>query len=450
MLLKAKRFCKKIFHYFDWTDLKIIGSSGLVLLKDYMVEIGLADLMNKRIKDNRMQERIIYRAPEIILCNILRLLNGEFRLSHCVKTSESLFEEMYSSKTVPDFRTLVYYLNRNPETCAQTEKILFEMSICFLKKRIKELKLKRLTIDIDQTARAIHGRQQGAKKGYSAKDRNSKLFQVVVWTVRETKTIFKLEFLSGEKHSGNDLLNRMKKVMESLKELGVKVTVVCDSGYENIDVFEYLDLNKIQFLIAIKQFETVKTRGKYAKCKTAKKNRKGIITTILKERIFKTENDFQFRQIFVQNKISIDEFGQLSFENFDSNEFTNVFVTNMELTRSNVYEFYKKHAQVETIIEELKNDFHLAISHNHKFEFNHAMSQIVAIAYNVKNMFVSDHKILQTKNEIIKLATLQRKLIHIPGLIVNNGGKIILKIEKRLFEHVKIYFSLFNYNLANP
>lgn len=63
-----------------------------------------------------------------------------------MKTSESLFEEMYSSKTVPDFRTLVYYLNRNPDTCAQTEEILFEMSIKFLKKKIKESKLKRLTL----------------------------------------------------------------------------------------------------------------------------------------------------------------------------------------------------------------------------------------------------------------------------------------------------------------
>lgn len=447
MLLKAKRFCKKIFHYFDYTDLKIVGSVGLVLLKDYMVEIGLVKLMNKHLMDNRMQERIIYRAPEILLCNILRLLNGEYRLSHCRGTSESLFEEMYSSKTVPDFRTLVYYLNKNPKTCVQMEEILFEMSMKYLKKEIKRKKLKRLTIDIDQTARAIHGRQEGAKKGYSARDRNSKLFQVVVWTVRETKTVFKLEFLSGEKHSGNDLLNRMQKVMESLKKLDVKITVVCDSGYENIEVFEYLDSKKIQFLIAIKQFKTVKTRGKYAKYAKCKTN-KGKITTILKERIFKTMKDFQFRQIFVQNRIAIDEFGQLSFKNFDSNEFTNVFVTNMNLTASHVYEFYKKHAQVETIIEEMKNDFHLAISHNHKFEFNHAMSQIAAIAYNVKNMFVSDKKIFQIKNEIIKLSTLQRKLIHIPGIIVNNGGKLILKVEKRIYDRVKKYFSLFNYNLA--
>jgi hypothetical protein len=121
----------------------------------------------------------------------------------------------------------------------------------------------------------------------------------------------------------------------------------------------------------------------------------------------------------------------------------------MELSKFNIYEFYKKHAQIETIIEELKNDFHLAISHSHKFKFNHAMSQIITIAYNVKNMFISDKKILQTKNEIIKLSTLQRKLIHIPGIIVNNGGKIILKVEKRIFDRLKNYFALFKYHLAN-
>lgn len=446
MLLKAKRFCKQIFHYFGATDLKIIGSVGLVLLKDYMLEIGIVEMVNKILEDNRQQWRILYRAPEVVLCNILRLLNGEYRLSHCVQTSESLFEEFYTSKKVPDFRTLVYYLKRNPETYIQLEKLLFEMSMKYLKRKIQELKLKRLTIDIDQTANTVYGHQQGAKKGYCSGKKNSKLFQAAVWTVRETKTVFKLELLSGEKHSANDLLNRLKNVLESLQELGVQLTIVCDSGYENIDVFEYLDLNDIQFLIAVKQFDHVKKRGRNAKKKTLKKQ-KGEIETILKERNLETENKFIFRQIFIQNRISSDEDGQLTFKNFNSNEFTNVFVTNMNLNTKNIYEFYKKHATVETIIEELKNDFHLAISHNHDFEFNQAMSQISALAYNIKNMFISDKKVFQIKNEIIKLSTLQRKLIHIPGIIVNNGGKTILKVEYKIFQHLKNIFTSFNYKL---
>ena len=89
-----------------------------------------------------------------------------------------------------------------------------------------------------------------------------------------------------------------------------------------------------------------------------------------------------------------DEYGQMYLKNFDSNEFTNVLVTNMHLKKKNIYNQYKDHAVIETIIEELKNDFKIAISHNQSFAFNAAISQLVAIAYNVKNMFISENKIL--------------------------------------------------------
>jgi len=446
MLLKAKIFCKKIFQYFGTTELKIIGSSGLYLIKDFMNESGIVEIFNREIYDNRDQLRIIYRAPEILLSSILRILNGEQRISHCESASKSFFEEMYSSRTVPDFRTLIYYFNSNPETAHQLRTILNEISLKYLREKINELKLTRLTLDIDQTARAIHGLQEGARKGYSSKDKNSKLFQVAVWSIRETKTVINLELLTGEKHCANNFLNRLVAVLENLKTLGVKIRVICDSGYENIDVFEYLETEKIEFLFAVKQRNNVKMRGRNAKKKELGIEN-GRVMTIFKERVFKTENTFIFRQIFIQNKISIDKFGQRYFKNFESNEFTNVFITNMKISKKNIYKEYKKHAIIETIIEELKNDFKLAVSHSKYFEFNMALAGLVTIAYNIKNMFISKIGILQKKNEIVKLSTLQRNFIHLPGILVNHGGKRILKVERHIFDIFHSYFSRFGYKL---
>jgi hypothetical protein len=449
MLLKAKKFYKKFFHYFGHTELKIIGNSGLILLKDYIIEIGLVDSFNKVIKDNRDQMRIIYRAPEILLSCILRILNGEFRLSHCHKTNKNIFEEMYACKTIPDWRTLIYYFKQNPQTSIYLEKILFEMAINQIKNLLIKNKLKRITLDIDQTARAINGYQEGAKKGYSAKDKNSRLFQTVTWSIRETKTIVKQEFLSGEKHSANDFLERLKPMIIKLKKIGVNIRVVCDSGYADIDVFEYLESEGVEFIFAIKQHNTVKKRGKYAKNKELQKQKRDIIR-VFKERFLETTGGHIFREIFVQNRVSCDEYGQMYLKNFHTNEFTNVFVTNMQLKKKNIYNQYKDHAVIETIIEELKNDFKIAISHNQSFTFNSAMSQLVAIAYNVKNMFISEKKIFQREKEIIKLSTLQRNFIHIPGIIVNNGGRTILKLEKYYFDRFKNYFKLFGYKIATP
>lgn len=447
MLLKAKIFCKRIFNYFGYTDKKIIGNGGLVLLKDYMNKIGLVEIFNQRIKDNRNQFQIVYRAPEILLCGILRILNGDSRLSHCENTSEILFSEMFTSKTIPDFRTLVYYFNRNPETSSYLEQILFEMAIKHLKEKIGKKKIKKITIDVDQTARAIHGRQEGAKKGYSARDRNSKLFQVAIWTIRETKTLLKLELRSGESHSAKDFKSRIKSVVENLKSLDLKLVFVIDSGYASTDLFEYLDSEGIEFICASKQTKAVKKRGKNAKNKSVGKYKEEI-STVLKERQLKTKNNYILREIFVQNKIAYDEFGQQYFEKLDSNEFTNVFTTNMSLLALNVYNHYKGHAVIETIIEELKNDFKLALAHSNKFHFNESLAQLVAIAYNVKNLFVADVGFQdQGEETIMKLSTLRRKFIHTPALLVNNCGRLYFRFEKKAFLTFKHIFEYFDYKI---
>ena len=51
------------------------------------------------------------------------------------------------------------------------------MAINHLEKTIKFRKLKRITLDIDQTGKAIYGYQEGANKGYSAKDKTQNYFK---------------------------------------------------------------------------------------------------------------------------------------------------------------------------------------------------------------------------------------------------------------------------------
>lgn len=446
MLLKAKKFCKKIFRYAGVTGQRLTGSAGLFLLKDYMVKTGLPERFSAGITDMREQFRIRYSASELHLCGVLRILNGQFRHSHSRNTDVSLFETMYGSGTVPDFRTLIYYHERNPHLWKEQEKILYDMCTENIRKRMPDVKNPRITLDIDQTAKAVYGRQAGARKGYSAKERNSKLFQCAVWTVRETKTVLKIELLPGETHSGCDLLERLRPTLEKLKKDGFRLRLVLDSGYENTAVFDYLESEGIEFICAAKQRKAVKLRGRNAKNRTLLKE-KGNVTAFIKERKLNTPEGSEFRQIYVQNRIACDEHGQLYFKEFDSGEFTNVFVTNMKISRKNIYKIYRKHASVETVIEELKNDFGLAASHSSFFPVNCAMAQTCAIAYNVKNMFVAEYSVLRNKKETVKLSTFQRKFINIPGIIANRSGRTVLRLEHSAFQKLKGYFSIFGYNI---
>jgi hypothetical protein len=92
-----------------------------------MNSIGLTESFNSQIIDNRNHiEHQKFFYP------ILRILNGEFRLSHTESNLKSFFEEIFSSPKVPDFRTLVYYFNRNPKSYLTLEKKLFENAIILL------------------------------------------------------------------------------------------------------------------------------------------------------------------------------------------------------------------------------------------------------------------------------------------------------------------------------
>lgn len=134
------------------------------------------------------------------------------------------------------------------------------------------------------------------------------------------------------------------------------------------------------------QHKTVRKRGKDAK----KKRVSCSGQLVFKERFRPTDknNPHCFREIFVQ-VISND--GQLWFD-FAADQFTNVLITNKTLTAENIYKLYRGHAVIETVIEEMKNDFAAAIAHTHHFHVNAAMTVVPALAYNIKNGFIDAQK----------------------------------------------------------
>lgn len=450
MFKKTSYFFKKIFNYFCVSKVKILSSGGLILVKDFMNEIGIVNQF-KTIPDNREPLRIWYTMTEQLSGIILRILDGENRLSHHVKgKNSSLHEKTYNVETEPHFTTLRYLIKVNSHLHVFLEKILFQFTLMQLKHEIKKWNLKSITLDIDQTDQELYGKQEAAKKGYSAKGKNKVVCQCAVWVIRELGLLIKLELRAGNKHCANGFYDKIKEVIEALEELNIRITVCCDSGYENKAVFEYLDTKGVKFLFAKRQTKKLKTRGKNAKNQKFVKNGE----LVFKERKLKStskEVSFCFREIFVQNRIVSNEYGQLYLKNFLSNEFTNVFVTNLKQTPKNLYKIYKKHAIIESINEELKNDFGLGKSHSFNLNFNQALTQLIGIAYNIKVLFLKKKTELDLKNKpvnsipVMRLATFQRNFLHIPAILVNHSGVKILKLPEYGFQILKPMLLSFKY-----
>lgn len=450
MIGRVSKLFKKFFRFFSISKQEIISSVGLIFIKDFIAKSLVVELFSN-IRDNRDPLKIWYSMSEQLVGIILRILGGDIPFYHFQGEKNSAFlKRVYNICKEPHFTTFRYLFKTNPHLVYALENILFQLGIDYLKKAICKYNLKRITLDIDQTDRENYGKQEGVKKGYSAKGKNKRVYQGAVWIIRELNYILKVELLPGNTHCSNNFLERLKPVTEELKNLKIKILVCCDSGYANQAIFDYLNQNRIEFIFAKKQNKAVKQRGKNAKNKSYLQNG-GIV---IKERICKTKNDSKYREIFIQNKIVVDNDGQLYFKNFASNQFTNVLITNLDNKAKHVYKKYREHAIIEKVIEELKNEFGFAKAHGSSFNFNSSLAQLVAIAYNIKVSFLREKAETEVNKfllniKICKLSTFQRTFIHLPGILVNHSGKMILKLPECILPFFKSTLLNLNYSFKS-
>ena len=432
MLETATRKFKPFFVVIKKSRLHLIKSSGLIPLYNFVLKSPLKEMIDEEFPDRRNQFLIQYLASEFIISILLMLIDGSIRMYHFRhKVNGDIFSKLFEVERVPHFTTLIYFLKRNISHAHKSlEKIMFRFSLWVLIQEIKVRYLKTITIDIDATAANIYGKQEGALKGYNPERKDKRCFQLQVWSIRETKSLLKVELRKGNVHCSNGFLQDLKVLIPELKKLGVNIRLVADSGYEKFNVFDYLDDMGVGFVIAQKQRENVKNAGKWAKNK--KKSLKYNCT--LKERKLITEGG-EYRQIFTQVDRVYDEEGQLYFVEFAADEFTNVYVTNMILSSANIYGLYRDHAQVETIIEELKSGFGTVKSHCHLFDVNQALTQFCGIAYNIKTLYAS--QVLQCEDKISDIRTIRDEDLHIPGYFANHGGKKVFNVIASSFNRFK-------------
>lgn len=435
----TKKF-KLFFVEIKKSRLKIIKSSGLIPLCNFVLKSPLKSIIDEEFFDQRNQKLIKYLVSEFIISIILKLIDGSIRLYHFRnKVNNEMFLQLFRVGAVPHFTTLIYFLKKNIERAhLYFEKIMFRYSIWILKQEIINKSLKIITIDVDATAASIYGKQEGAKKGYNPEKKNNQCYQMQVWSIRETKTLLKIELRHGSVHCSNGFFSDLKILIPALKKLGVKIRLIADSGYENHAVFDYLDSMGIGFIIAQRQRKSVKNAGKWAK------NKQNCLKydCTLKERQLKNKSDY--RQIFIQVDKVYDEDGQLYILEFSADEFTNVLVTNMVLLPENIYGLYRDHAQVETIIGELKTGFGSVKSHCKTFDVNQSMTQLSGIAYNVKTFYTS--QILQFNDRVPDIATIRDMELHTPGYFANHGGKKKFNIAGTSYERFnEIFNRVMNY-----
>lgn len=425
MVRKFRHSFNKIFDRLASTDRLIFRSCGLISLAKFMQGSGCLALMARRLHDSRHTAKVHFPLVDIVMQIILQIIDGNKRISHFSRSPNlALFHEMFRGN-VPHPTAILRALKANRLLNVALAKILLRYSMNTLTEHCRKTGAKTIVVDMDLSGREIHGKQENVSKGYFAlKPKNTKGFQFRLWTVRGLKIILKADLLPGSTHSQKGVIPDFRLILRTLKKAGIIGVFVGDSGFFSAEICNLIQDYGHEFIFALPQHKTVRKRGKNAKHKRVRFA--GQI--VFKEGFRPTDknNPHDFREIFVK-VLSND--GQLWFD-FAADQFTNVLITNKKLAAENIYKLYRGHAVVETIIEELKNDFGTGLAHAAQFHVNAAMTVVTALAYNIKNGFIDAHHIQRGAGIRMKLATLQAQWLHLPGVLTRSGNRRVLHLPQ--------------------
>lgn len=410
----------------------IFRSSGIAVIYFWISASGFFHKLSINHLDRRKKSKIKYSLLEIIQFIVLHILDGDKRISHYDRNpNKYLFLCLFKWIKVPSQSTVLKSLKSNPAFSRILNHFILNSCIEETVKFCQVNQKKMITIDVDQTARVLHGKQKGVDKGYHAGKRNASLYQIRVYAVREMKQTMRVRLMSGNIYSSNYFLSEIKLIAKKLSKAGITARFVGDSGFEVGAVCDFLHKNGHEFIFAVKKRKDVKRRGKYSKNK--KKHYSDRLQ--IKERIRPVTNRFgyPYREIYVQ---VLSDDGQLWFD-FAADHFTNVLVTNLDCSALYIYKLYKQHAVIETIIEELKNDFGAGLAHCDDFAVNSIMTTCTGIAYNIKNKILDTGVLDENSFRRCKLSTLQSMWLHTPGEIVKASNRYKLKIAPERYEQFK-------------
>jgi len=175
---------------------QLTSYGGLELLRRFFGRIGL----NARIRCALAEQRLggDYGASHLILLVIGLLVVGARRLAHLrYVTNDPLFTRLCGLSRLPSDRTVVNWLKQFTQTSLRA---LVRLNSELLYEQIEQLKLPRLTIDLDGTVICTGAKVAWAARGFNPHHRKAPSYYPLLAHLAQTGQILRLKNRPGNVH----------------------------------------------------------------------------------------------------------------------------------------------------------------------------------------------------------------------------------------------------------
>lgn len=422
-------FCKPTHVSFDQPELTTDG--GGLLLKAVDDRLGLTDAMTRSLRDSRSADKVVHSFHDLFRQRVYGLACGYADVNDVARIGRDPLHKALLDRDPlcgPDLASQPT-LSRFENSLSKTD--LYRMSEALLntvldrhRKRLRKVRL--ITIDMDPTDDAAHGQQEFAF--YNGHYRNWCYLPMpcfVSFDKESEQYLVALALRSGTAPAKQGATGILLRVIEGLRTRFPKarIRVRLDGGFAGPDIFEFLEQQGVEYLVAMAQNKVLERRSRRLMGTSRRLSRESGQSEALFGETLYVAGSWRKQKRRVIYKAEV-----VRFEDRESRDNCRFVVTNLSLTPQNVYKLYRQRGDVENRIKELKDGLYLDRTSCHRFVANQLRVLMTAAAYTLLQELRL--KLQRTSLASAQVETLRLKLFKIAGRVQTSCRRIRIHLSE--------------------
>lgn len=402
----------------EFVDKAVSSWGGMKLMKDLMEQTGIKEFLSALDLPQPGSNRG-YSPEQIIECFWVSIWAGAGRFSHSAMLRyDGVLREIFGWKQAPSQSTYSRFFRkfswkRNTEVFVPLQRWM-----------LNQMRWDNLTLDLDSSVITRYGEQEGSRRGYNPQKPGRHSHHPLIAFIPQLRMVANAWLRPGDTVALSNSKHFLNETIEILSDKKIGL-VRADSGFYAHDFLRYFEERKLNYIVAVKMFSSIKNELRGLKNWIPYKDGIQICEFIYQSPEWKTPR----RMVAVRKNIRIlpKSTGQMLLFNDQIETYRySVYVTNLELPAEQVWNLYKERGDAENRIKELKYDFGLDSFCMNKFWATEAAFRFIMVAYNLMSMFRL--LVLRTKSQAT-LSTLRFKCFALGSWISKHAGKTTLKLS---------------------
>lgn len=359
---------------FDGGDLSSDG--GLLLLKEFMHKMGIAQVIGKHFHTNDTAAYRLHTDDKNLLQVIYQVIAAYFE-DDCADelTNDPVFKAALEKDALASQPTMSRFHNRmDGDTLSQFDGITRE-----LRRRVYSCEMPKMVLfDLDSTLLETYGKQEGEGFNFHYQAHG---YHPLLCYDGLTGDLLKTQLRRGTDYCCNGARDFMQPLLdEYLSEYpDIAMFLRGDSGFASPELYEQCETNGTSYAIRLKENAALRRLAEDLAGELAEITKDNIVdyAVVYGEFYYKAVKWNQDRRVVC--KIEKPQ-GQMVYMN-------TFIVTNMESEPEWLVKYYCKRGSMENFIKEGKNGFDFAAVSSHSETVNANRLQLRALAYNIFNWF---------------------------------------------------------------